>query len=93
MLNVERMTITLPADLASVIKGAVKGGSYASSSEVIREALRDWNIKNAPRLGAFASLKADIEKGFADAEAGRVHKFDAKKIIAMGRKKLKSRSN
>ena len=41
MAGVERMTITLPTDMAAVVKRAVEGGDYASSSEVIREALRD----------------------------------------------------
>ena len=38
---IERLTITLPADMAGLVKGAIVGGDYASSSEVIREALRD----------------------------------------------------
>ena len=45
MAGIERMTITLPSNMAAVIKGAVKGGDYASSSEVVREALRDWKTK------------------------------------------------
>jgi antitoxin ParD1/3/4 len=40
-MTIERMTITMPADLAAVVKGAVEGGDYASTSEVVREALRD----------------------------------------------------
>jgi len=38
MAEIERMTITLPADMAAVVKSAVKGGDYASTSEVVREA-------------------------------------------------------
>ena len=34
-----RMTITLPAEMAAVIKSAVETGDYASSSEVVREAV------------------------------------------------------
>lgn len=40
--NIERMTITLPRDMAAVVRRAVKDGGYVSSSEVIREALRSW---------------------------------------------------
>ncbi len=47
MLNaIERMTITLPTDMAALVKGAVKGGNYASSSEVIRDALRAWKAQH-----------------------------------------------
>ena len=38
----ERMTITLTEDQAERIKAVVAKGDYASHSEVIREALRDW---------------------------------------------------
>ena len=38
-------------------------GDYASSSEVIREALRDWKMKRELRLGQLAELKADIDRG------------------------------
>ena len=47
---IERLTITLPVDMAGLVKGAVEGGDYASSSEVIREALRDWKISRGLRL-------------------------------------------
>ena len=41
MSNIERLTITMSAELAGVVKEAVAGGDYASTSEVVREALRD----------------------------------------------------
>jgi antitoxin ParD1/3/4 len=42
MSAIERLTITVPAEMAAVVRQAVANGSYASTSEVIREALRDW---------------------------------------------------
>jgi antitoxin ParD1/3/4 len=88
MADLERLTITLPADMAGLIRGAVDGGDYASSSEVIREALRDWKMKRQLRLGQLAELKIDIDRGLADVAEGRLAKFDAKRIIARGRKLL-----
>jgi antitoxin ParD1/3/4 len=38
MSGIERLTITLPHDMAAVVKGAVETGDYASSSGVVREA-------------------------------------------------------
>ena len=71
MAEIERLTITLPADMAALVKGAVEGGDYASSSEVVREALRDWKMKRALQLQELATLKADIDRGLGDvAEAG-----------------------
>jgi antitoxin ParD1/3/4 len=91
MSDLERLTITLPAPLAADIKGAVEDGEYASASEVIREALRDWRTKRTLRLQELAALKADIAQGLADVAAGRVHDFDPARIIERGRKLLGSR--
>jgi antitoxin ParD1/3/4 len=91
--TIERLTITLPADMAGLVKGAVEEGDYASTSEVIREALRDWKLKRALRLGQLAELKADIARGLNDVTEGRLADFDAERIIARGRKLLAERSN
>ena len=86
MAAIERMTITLPSDMAAIVKGAVEGGDYASSSEVVREALRDWKMKRAIRLQELESLKADIDRGLTDLAEGRVQDFDRARIIERGRK-------
>ncbi len=91
MAEIERLTITLPQDMAATIKGAVDGGDYASSSEVVREALRDWKMKRALQLKEMESLKADIDKGLTDLAEGRVQDFDAQRIIERGRKLLAGR--
>jgi antitoxin ParD1/3/4 len=87
------MTITLPSEMAAVVKGAVEGGDYASNSEVVREALRDWKVKRALQARDLASLQADIDVGLADVAAGRVQEFDAAAIIERGRQLLAARSN
>lgn len=92
MANIERMTITLPFEMAEIVKGAVESGDYASASEVVREALREWKTKRALQLQELAGLKADIDKGLADLAEGRVTDFDAARIIERGRKLLATRS-
>lgn len=91
MAEIERLTITLPAAMAAAVKGAVAGGDYASSSEVIREALRDWAVKRTLQRQEFASLKADIDRGMADLAEGRLTDFDADRIAERG-KALSARS-
>ncbi len=88
MAEIERLTITLPSEMAAVVKGAVEGGDYASSSEVVREALRDWKMKRALQMQELASLKADIDRGLTDLAAGRVKDFDAGRIVERGKKLL-----
>ncbi|MGI4959575.1 MAG: ribbon-helix-helix domain-containing protein [Janthinobacterium lividum] len=52
--------MSLPAEMAAMVRGAVDDGDYASSSEVIRDALRDWKLKqsiNTQDLGAYLLLR------------------------------------
>ena len=88
MSSLERLTITMPADMAAVVKAAVEGGDYASTSEVVREALREWKVRRAVQSQELVALQADLEQGLADMAAGRVTDFDPKKLIARGRKLL-----
>ncbi len=92
MSEIERLTITMPPELAAVVKQAVETGDYASTSEVVRAALRDWKLKRTLQLEELAALKAEIDKGLADVAAGRVKDFDTDRIIARGRKLLADRS-
>jgi antitoxin ParD1/3/4 len=92
MADVERLTITMPTEMLAVVKAAVNDGDYASSSEVIREALRDWKMKRAVQLQEFVALKEDIQQGLADVANGRMTDFNADQIIELGRKLLASRS-
>jgi antitoxin ParD1/3/4 len=92
MADTERLTITLPSEMAASVKRSVDHGEYASSSEVIREALRDWTMKRTLQVKALGALHADIDKGLADLVEGRVKDFDANSIIELGRKLLVARS-
>jgi antitoxin ParD1/3/4 len=93
MADIERMTIKMPSEMAAVVKDAVDTGDYASSSEVIRSALRDWKLKRTLQLEELATLKADIDVGLADIAAGRVEDFENDRIVERGRKLLASRSS
>ncbi|MFH1813507.1 MAG: ribbon-helix-helix protein, CopG family [Pseudomonadota bacterium] len=82
---IERLTIAMPADMAALVKDAVASGDYASVSEVVRAALRDWKAARAVQQQEFADLKADVERGLADLAAGRLTEFDKTALIARGR--------
>jgi len=91
MSEIERLTITLPAEMAASVREAVDEGNYASSSEVIREALRDWKMKRAVQMQELAALRADIDKGLKDLAEGRTSPFDPEEIVKRGRERLKQR--
>lgn len=86
------MTITLTDEQAERIKAAVETGAYASNSEVVRDALREWELAQEVRKQALVDLKGEIAKGLADVKAGRVRDFDAETIIQEGKKRLAARN-
>ncbi|MEQ1714742.1 MAG: type II toxin-antitoxin system ParD family antitoxin [Hyphomicrobium sp.] len=80
----ERLTITLTPDLAGRVKEAVEGGQYGSVSEVMRQALRDWELAEARRSAELQSLRADVQLGLDQIAAGKAKPFSAAKIIKAG---------
>lgn len=64
--NTERLTISLPADLAGALREAVATGEFASASEVIREALRQWkHFRPTSRLSPLAPAVEQMCEGLA----------------------------
>jgi antitoxin ParD1/3/4 len=63
-------------------------GDYASASEVIREALRDWKTKRAIRHEELAALKADIDHALTEAAAGQLTEFNNARIVERAKKLL-----
>ena len=63
MPTVEKLSIALTQEMAKEIRMAVKNGEYASSSEVIREALRDWHRKRAFQDQEIEELRSRWREG------------------------------
>jgi antitoxin ParD1/3/4 len=57
MAHVEKLSIALTPEMAAVVRQCVESGEYASSSEVIREALRDWKLKRSLQQNETAELR------------------------------------
>ncbi len=64
MSAVERMTVTMPAEMAETLRRTVAGGEYASTSEVVREALREWAHARDAERRDLETLRAAIRAGF-----------------------------
>lgn len=82
MPEIERLTITLPPEMAKSVKEAVESGDYASASEVVREALRDWKGKQATRLHQ-AARKAELAQRRAAPAAGRTPPRSSGELLGM----------
>ncbi|UOA16527.1 ribbon-helix-helix domain-containing protein [Sulfitobacter dubius] len=59
----ERMTITMPSDMAETLCQTVAGGEYASTNEIVREALRDWTRSRDAELRDLEALRSAIKAG------------------------------
>lgn len=60
---IERITISVPAEMAAALRETVDGGEYASTSEVIREALRDWSRARDAERRELEELRAMVRAG------------------------------
>ena len=66
MSAAEKISITLTPEMNRLIKQRVEAGDFASSSELIREALRLWQKRDEEHQERLAALRARIEKSMND---------------------------
>ena len=70
MSTAEKISITLPPEMVATIRGAVATGEYASSSEVVRDALRAWTHKRSLRQQGIAELRQLWREALSDKSPG-----------------------
>jgi antitoxin ParD1/3/4 len=56
MANVEKLSVAVTPEMAAMLREVVGSGEYASSSEVMREALREWKFRRGQRERAVEEL-------------------------------------
>ena len=61
MTKLERITITMPEKMAAKMRAAVESGEYATTSEIIREAVRDWTDLQDQKEAAVAKVRAVLD--------------------------------
>ena len=80
------LNVSLPKELEARVREHVASGLYGSASEVIREALRLFEAYHLAQQVHLNALKADIDRGVADMNAGRVAPVDMADIKLQGRR-------
>jgi putative addiction module CopG family antidote len=71
MRSTKQLSVTLPLEMAELVRRKVKSGEYASESEVIRDGLRALEMQNKAleawlrdeAIPALKAMKAEPEKG------------------------------
>jgi antitoxin ParD1/3/4 len=66
MANAEKISITLTPEMNRMIQKRVKAGDFASSSELIREALRVWQAREQEHQEKLAGIRARIKASMDD---------------------------
>jgi antitoxin ParD1/3/4 len=69
MSNIEKISIAITPELGEAVREAVQSGEYASASEVIREALREWSHERDERAASIAYYRRLWEEGLASGAA------------------------
>lgn len=79
MATVEKISIALTQDMATLVREAVESGEYASASEVIRDALRDWKMKRALQQQQIDELRRSWQEGIDSGPAGPLNMSEIKR--------------
>jgi antitoxin ParD1/3/4 len=72
--------------MAAMVRRLVESGEYASTSEVVREALRDWKLRRAQREKAVEEIGRAWDRGMESGPAA-----DGEEAFARLRKRLAGR--
>ena len=90
MSNVQKISIALTPEFIDLLKEAVDSGEYTSTSEVVRDALRDWKLRRTAWAGDTEELRTLWLEGIASGP-GRFTSIEQIKKEARRREKKSAR--
>lgn len=85
MSDVQKISIAVTGEQLRAIKDAVDSGAYASTSEVIRDALRGWQLREPLRKAEVERLRKAWDEGIA---SGPARELDIGELKRRGRERL-----
>jgi len=85
MSDEEVVKVALPSELLESIREAVEAGEYATTGEVIREALNEWRLRQAQIERLRAAWQDGIRSGGSAA-------LDIKAVKSAARRRFAQRS-
>jgi antitoxin ParD1/3/4 len=66
MQSAEKISITMTPEMLRVIRERVDAGEYASTSEVIRDAMRAWQREREEHLERLNAIRVRIRRSIDD---------------------------
>ena len=88
MSNVEKVSVALTPEMAEIMRQAVETGEYASASEVVRDALRQWKERRDLLGYSLEELRALVQQGIDSGPAK-----DGPAVMNRLRSKYKAQAN
>jgi antitoxin ParD1/3/4 len=85
MADVQKVSVALTGEQISSLKAAVDAGEYATTSEIVREAIRDWQFKRELRKEDVNRLRQLWDQGKA---SGTAEPADFEDLRRVGRRRL-----
>ena len=69
MPDIQKVSVALTGEQINALKAAVETGDYATTSEIVREAIRDWQFKRELRQEDVKRLRRMWKQGKASGPA------------------------
>jgi antitoxin ParD1/3/4 len=85
MSDLHKVSIALTGEQIASLKAAVETGEYATTSEIVREAIRDWQFKQTLRKEDLKLLQQLWDAGKA---SGPAHPRDFEELRREARQRL-----
>ena len=86
MADIQKVSVALTGEQVAALKAAVGSGDYATTSEIVREAIRDWQVKRELRQEDIKRLRKLWDEGKA---SGPARPFNIERTIARARERFK----
>lgn len=66
MQPAEKISITMPPEMMRLIRDSIEAGEYASTSEVLRDAMRAWLRQREEHQERLESIRARVRQSLDD---------------------------
>lgn len=87
MSDVRKISVAMTGEQIEALKAAVDSGEYATTSEIIREAIRDWQFKRDLRRKDIERLRQLWDEGKS---SGPAKPLDFNELRVEARRRLKT---
>jgi antitoxin ParD1/3/4 len=85
MPDIQKISVALTGEQLAALRAAVETGEYATTSEIIREAIRDWQFKRELRQEDIKRLRRLWDEGKA---SGPAESLDFEELRREAQKRL-----